>query len=440
MHKLRILWYLMAGLVRGPLRTRDELDAWQRKRLRLFARRVLKRSPFYRRYVIDGEVDWSTIPVMTKTDYVEHFSEINTCGIDRDTAMALALEAERSRDFSATIRDITVGLSTGTSGKRSLFLVSPSERARWAARIVRRLLLRRLPRITRIAFFLRANSGLYESVGSVLFRFTFFDLTLPFDDLIKRVGALAPHVLAAPPSILVRLARAREQGALQLQPTIVVSFAEVLHDDDRRFIARVFGVEPVNVYQCTEGFIGMTCEHGTMHLQEDIMHVELEPVDATHVRPIITDFTRTSVPIVRYRMTDVLAMRTTACPCGSPLRAVERIVGRDDDVLLFYDEGGRVVPVYPDVLSRRIAVATDTFRAYRIRQDTSNTVRLQLDCDAPVYDETFATIERAIAAVCADQGIRGISIVEEPYAEIPSAVKTRRIQRTFNAMVEDKKQ
>jgi putative adenylate-forming enzyme len=176
-----------------------------------------------------------------------------------------------------------------------------------------------------------------------------------------------------------------------------------------------------------------------MHLQEDIMHVELEPVDATHVRPIITDFTRTSVPIVRYRMTDVLAMRTTACPCGSPLRAVERIVGRDDDVLLFYDEGGRVVPVYPDVLSRRIAVATDTFRAYRIRQDTSNTVRLQLDCDASVYDETFATIERAIAAVCADQGIRGISIVEEPYAEIPSAVKTRRIQRTFNAMVEDRK-
>lgn len=68
MHKLRILWYLMAGLVRGPLRTRDELDAWQRRRLRLFARRVLKRSPFYRRYVIDGEVDWSTIPVMTKTD------------------------------------------------------------------------------------------------------------------------------------------------------------------------------------------------------------------------------------------------------------------------------------------------------------------------------------------------------------------------------------
>jgi hypothetical protein len=91
------------------------------------------------------------------------------------------------------------------------------------------------------------------------------------------------------------------------------------------------------------------------------------------------------------------------------------------------------------VLSRRIAVATDTFRAYRIRQDTSNTVRLQLDCDASVYDETFATIERAIAAVCADQGIRGISIVEEPYAEIPSAVKTRRIQRTFNAMVEDRK-
>ncbi|MBU3742726.1 MAG: adenylate synthase [Candidatus Kapabacteria bacterium] len=429
MHKLRVLWYLLVDALRRPLRTRADVEAWQKRRLRRFARRVLAKSAYYRPYVRGGEVDLSTVPVMTKDLYVEHFTSINTAGIDRDQAMQVALSAETSRDFSTSLKGMTVGLSTGTSGKRSLFVVSPRDRAQWAAHVVRRILLPHLRVPMRIAFFLRANSGLYESVRSMLFRFTYFDLTRPFAELLADAEKLQPQVLAAPPSILGRLIHEQRNGAVHLRPTVVVSFAEVLHDDIRHAIVDTYGVEPVNIYQCTEGFIGMTCAHGTMHLQEDVMHIEPEWVDSTHFRPVVTDFTRDAVPIVRYRMTDVLEVRATPCPCGSPMIAVERIVGRDDDVLLFRNERGEDVAVFPDVLSRMIARCTDDYTSYRIRQTSWTQVVLQVHCPEAVRHDVERAMSQAIIETCRTQGINSIAVTVEPYFDEPITVKDRRIQR-----------
>lgn len=426
MHKLLILWFLLVGYLKRPLGTRADIEAWQRKRLQRFAKKILTKSPYYRRYLQDGQLDMSALPVMTKETYVENFSSINTCGIDRDTALALALASEQSRDFSSHLNGVTVGLSTGTSGKRSLFLVSGRERALWAANIMRRILLPRLRRPGRIAFFLRANSGLYESIGSHLFRFQYFDLMRPFTDLLPELAAMQPNVLAAPPSILMRLVDESAKGAITLQPRLVVSFAEVLHDDVRTKIHKVFGVDPINVYQCTEGFIGLTCEYGTMHLLEDVMHIEQEWIDEHHYRPIITDFTRNAVPIVRYRMTDVLKHRADPCACGSPMLAVECIVGRDDDVLLFRNTDDVETPIYPDILSRAIALQTDNYHTYTVKQSSWTDIIVQVDAPEDVRPETERSIANAIQQVCSVNKIDTITIHIQPYVAQSQGMKQRR--------------
>jgi len=51
-----------------------------------------------------------------------------TAGIRLEGAWKLALTAERMRDFSTTLHGLTVGLSSGTSGSRSVFLASAAER------------------------------------------------------------------------------------------------------------------------------------------------------------------------------------------------------------------------------------------------------------------------------------------------------------------------
>ena len=67
------------------------------------------------------------------------------------------------------------------------------------------------------------------------------------------------------------------------------------------------------------------------------MHIEKEYIDPATRRfvPVITDFSRTSQPIIRYRLNDILTEAAAPCACGSLFTAIERIEGRCDDTLYF---------------------------------------------------------------------------------------------------------
>lgn len=141
-------------------------------------------------------------------------------------------------------------------------------------------------------------------------------------------------MIAAPPSLLRRLAEAVRTGKLNVKPQRVISVAEVLDPLDREYIGQAFGQIVHQIYQCTEGFLGCTCPYGTLHLNEDLVYIEKEYVpgkDRTFV-PIVTDFSRMTQPIVRYRLNDLLTESDEPCPCGSPFTAIERIEGRCDDI------------------------------------------------------------------------------------------------------------
>ena len=189
--------------------------------------------------------------------------------------MQVAQEAENSRDFTPTIDGLTVGLSSGTSGNRGVFLVSEEERASWVAMVVQRILGFSLkPR--KVAFFLRANSKLYTSVQSRLIRFAFLDLLLPVEQHFKRLNELQPNIVVGQPSLLMMLVDAQRSGELRIAPHKVISVAEVLSTEDRTAIELCFKVAVQQVYQCNEGMFGQTCSHGNFHLNEDGLIVEKE--------------------------------------------------------------------------------------------------------------------------------------------------------------------
>src|SRR5699024_7869763 len=106
--------------------------------------------------------------------------------------------AERSRDFAPTIGDITVGLSSGTSGNRSLFLVSPAERYSWAGTMLAKILPDNILARHRSALCFRANSNLYSSVTSRRFQFGFFDLLESLDRLTQKLSTFQPTLLVGP--------------------------------------------------------------------------------------------------------------------------------------------------------------------------------------------------------------------------------------------------
>lgn len=377
MSKLRILRDFVAVRWLRPLRTRAAIERRQRRLLRSHLRFLRRRSPYFRDLLTMRSFE--DLPLMDKSVMMSRFDEINTVGVGKDEALELAIANERSRDFDADLGSNSVGLSSGTSGHRGLFVVSSAERDAWVGTVLARTLPRGMLFGHRIALFLRADNTLYESVGSRAVSFRYFDVYADMDDNIARLREYRPTILVAPPSVLRLIARAADAGGFEVVPQRVYSVAEVLEISDEQRIMASLG-QPLlhQLYQCTEGFLAHTCEHGVIHLNEDNILVEREALDAERFTPIVTDLRRRAQPIVRYRLGDVLRERTRPCPCGSGLTAIERIEGREGDTLVFRSLDGRDLPVFADVITRALLFA-DGFDEYRITQIGESRLQIALD-------------------------------------------------------------
>lgn len=414
---------------------RASFDRWRERMVLRHLAAVRRRSPFYREWwgpIPDAE--WRSFPAIEKSVMMAHFDRLNTAGIRKEEAFAVAEAAEASRQFKPTLGGMTIGMSSGTSGNRGLFLVSGNEQAAWAGAMLGRMLPGSLLDRWRIAFFLRANSNLYESVGSKRISFAFHDLLVPVEEHVKQLRRDPPDLIAAPPSVLRALAEAVRSGTLSAQPRRLIAVAEVLDPLDRAHIELAFGQSVHQVYQCTEGFLGCTCAHGTLHLNEDLVYVEKEYVAGkprTFV-PIVTDFRRLAQPIVRYRLNDLLVESEQPCPCGSLFTAIERIEGRCDDI--FYasaltEGAARPIAVFPDYVTRAIAGASDAIRQYRAIQTEMDAWTIEIDAADGLRPETEDRVRQAIRALAARLGCREPRLRFSPYAFTPGERKLRRVER-----------
>lgn len=402
--------------------SRENLLAWQARRLDAFLERLVKGIPFYAGH----SPSLPSLPVMDKAEVRKNFTALNTEGISLEVAEELALRAERERDFSPVLPGgLTVGLSSGTSGRRGVFLVSPRDREQWAGMILAKMLsagsLRRLlspwrPPL-RIAFFLRADSNLYRTIASRRIDFRFFDLLRPLHTLADELAEQRPHILIAPASVLAELSKIAD---LEIHPDQVISVAEVLDRRDADLIRKRFGVEPAQIYQATEGFLACTCPEGRLHLNEEVLHIEPQWLDDTRTRfhPLITDFSRKTQAFVRHRLDDVLVVDERECPCGNPALRLSHIEGRADEILRFSS------PVFPDVLRQALYSMPVAPDLYRIEQHGPD-LRVFLKNSSPVLE---GAVSKALVGLFGNLGLSQPRLVFPEWIDQPAGEKQRRIR------------
>ncbi|CAG7641993.1 hypothetical protein PAESOLCIP111_04291 [Paenibacillus solanacearum] len=435
-----IVWHYMATLHRQRQHGHDRsrLERWQEQQVRRHIQKVRKQSDFYRELWGDRPIEeWRSYPVIEKSRMMEELDRLNTAGIRKQSAMDLALEAERTREFTPMIGDVTVGLSSGTSGSRGLFLVSREERLAWAGTALAKLLPGPLYGRQCIAFFLRANSNLYGSVGSRRIDFQFYDLLDPLSSHVARLHRQQPDLLVAPASMLRLLADLRRDGRLPIHPRKIVSVAEVLDPLDRSKIEAAFGLPVHQVYQCTEGFLAATCAHGTLHINEDVVYVQKEYVDRASGKfvPIITDFSRITQPIIRYRLNDLLTERKEPCPCGSPYMELDRIDGRCDDIFYFPSASGEgLVPIFPDFIARLIVSSSAEVTAYHAVLHAPDALELALEVPGEGEhrrDAQLAIVE-SLRSLAERTKSRPPAVNFTAYRHVPGERKLRRVERRFS--------
>tara|TARA_B110000444_G_scaffold260684_1_gene308661 strand:- start:2284 stop:3573 length:1290 start_codon:yes stop_codon:yes gene_type:complete len=407
-------------------KSRKQIERIQSQGMRKQAKFVRKNSPFYARHW-EGMQDeqWHDFPLIDKSIMMENLEDLLTVRIDVSKANSLADEAEKSRDFSPKIGPYSIGYSSGTSGSRGMHFISEKEQAGWAGFMLSRGLDGSIFSKHRIGLILRANSNTFESVGSNRIEFKFYDLMKPLEEIHESILQDKLDILIGPPSVLRYLADVKSP----LKVRKLVSAAEVLDEIDRTHIEAHFGQIVHQFYSSTEGEIAATCEHGTLHLNEEIMVIQKQWVDEEKgwYHPIISDFKRKTQPIIRYRLNDILVASKQPCKCGDARESIESIMGRQDDIFLLERKSGDgFEQVIPDFIRRAVMQMHPDITAYCAIQKSPEEIEIQLLPEG-LQEISFQGFEQVWKNMKTIQPT--ISLAK--YSFKPSTKKLRRIRRDF---------
>ncbi|TPM39481.1 F390 synthetase-related protein [Mesorhizobium sp. B2-3-4] len=392
-------------------KSRKSFERWQTRALRRWLDRDLPLAPFYGK----PARRLGDLPITDKSLLMANFERFNSAGVSADDAWPAAAGDGR-------LGALTVGASTGTSGNRGLFVISQAEKYRWLGTILAKAIPDLLWRRQRVAVILPQNTGLYDSARqSKRLDLCFFDLTLGPEHWRAALEAFAPTVIIAPPRMLRHLATER----FRLSPLRVFSAAETLDPVDRPVIEAFFGQRLDQIYMATEGLFAVTCRQGGLHLAEDSIFFEFEPVGDGLVTPLITAFRRRTQIMARYRMNDLLRLSSSPCRCGSPLRTVDEIVGRMDDAFRLASARGPLL-ITPDILRNAVLKADRRIDDFRLVQTAPEAVELRLAPD--LADDAAQAAFSALRGLFASR--QATAVVDLIRAPLPLDIgrKLRRVE------------
>jgi putative adenylate-forming enzyme len=310
----------------------------------------------------------SRLPLIDANMARDRFAELNRYRLDRETARGLA-EAERMHGPS-NADGLSFGLSSGTTGEAGVFITTAAERAAFIGTILGKVVPPGRLLGCRVALLLRHGNALYADLDKTrLLRLFHFDIAVSMPDWIEQLCALAPHVIAGPPSMLLAVAREPAFRRNPLRPHTLLAGAEPLFRSEQDLLTAAYGVSPLSIYQASEGFIAVACGHGRLHVNEDILVAEWQRFrnSPQHAVPVITDFTRRSQRVWRLRLDDVVRVSAEPCPCGSSHRVIAAVEGRLGDILYSVSERG-TAPLFPFVLEETLGPLLDRSGEWQVRQ------------------------------------------------------------------------
>lgn len=408
--------------ITNKIKNRQILREYQQKKITKFLKWLCAHSPFYQRFANRALQDF---PVVDKKIMSENFSQINTAGFRQEDLMRFALNNHKLKEIHPDYAGYTVGLSSGTSGSPSLFVASSKERDIWAGIMLSKALKKLSLQKHKIAFCFRNNNNLYNNIRSNFVNILFIDIAQGIEKIAQSLRDYQPSILVAPAQVLGLLPQYMNQG--EIKPKRIFSIAEILEKDVSLRLKLFFGQEIFEIYQCTEGFLGISdAVFNKIVLNEMYLYIEKEWIDENHFVPIITDFTRFTQPFVRYRLSDILIEDHSH---SSSFTVLSKIEGRLDD--LIYLRGfndGLLQPIFSDTIRALMSRVTE-IQEYCIQQNSLETLQIMT---YPFSEGIRNITQKIIEDFLSEKKILPPKIIFLPMGYYDLNKKQRRIKRTFS--------
>ncbi len=365
----------------------EALRRHQHERFIAMVRHAVAGSPFYRElyHGIDpATVRPADLPPVTKAQLMARFDDWVTDRRLRLTHLEAHLEAIDGDQLHE--RRFRVMASSGSTGRRGVFVFS---RADWLVNMANFLRTNeqfldvhsRVPRLRAASvaatepLHISARTSIAAGVG--VNRVLRLDARQPLAELVAALDAFQPEVLFGYPSVLAMVAYEQHRGRLRLRPRKVITVSEVRTPEMEDAMREAWRVEPYNWYGISEGgVLAADCGlHQGMHIMEDLFLVENVdeegrpvPDGVTGHKLLLTNLFNRTQPLIRYELSDMVALESRPCGCGRALRRVVSMEGRSSEILRFPTAAGGEVAVHPLTVESPFTAMPEV-RQYRLVHD-----------------------------------------------------------------------
>jgi phenylacetate-CoA ligase len=369
------------SFLRHPYVAREEIVAFQNMQLRQLIDHAYTNVTYYRRLFerhglkpqdIRGVDDLSLIPITSKTDLKSlSLSEVVARNIDPTRLIVRSSSGSSGEPFSVRrtwFEERVLGLLRQRAMHNLGRKIADKEVIVGLLRCVH-------PRDS------QRSSQILAAMG--LFRRERIDCLSPPEKIIQRLRHLRPHVVTGFPGVLSRVAEGiSDQDRRAIRPRLVAVGGEVLTQSMRRQISQAFEAPVFDLYGSWEfNLLAWECrETGEYHTCDDGLILEVlkdgrSAVAGERGEAVGTNLHSFAMPLIRYKLGDVVTKGSESCRCGRPFSSIRGIQGRMIDYFLL--SGSRILHPY-DIVTAQQLHAARWIRQYQLVQERKDRVVLRI--------------------------------------------------------------
>ncbi|HEV7309614.1 phenylacetate--CoA ligase family protein [Ensifer sp.] len=410
--------------------SRERLLSFQRNALQQALRHAVEASAWYRDTLGDNVARGAPLedlPVLTKRQLMENFNAIVTDARLSRQRVEQHLDGEDAR--SLLLGEYRAFATGGTTGERGIAVYDHPAWLSAIANMMRFQAIVGIDETTRsIAIFASSPVHISYHIGVELRALRppapRFNVLMPIEEIVEGLNLNQPEVISTYPSFLRVLAGEQQAGRLRIKPRLFRTSAETLGEELRALAADTWQAAIADSYVCTEaGPMGHECIFGDgLHLAEDSFVFEVVdennrpvPDGVEGAKLLVTTLTNGTLPLVRYEISDVVAMATEPCPCGLPFWRIGSIAGRREETLRLRARVGGLVNIHAHRLRSPLtgAAGVRQFQFVQLPDGLEITIAVFEGVDAAaVSTDVDAAVRAALDAAGAAPGGVRVRLVE----------------------------
>jgi phenylacetate-CoA ligase len=378
---------------------RDEIVAFQNKRLRSLVAHAYENVPYYRKLFdrnglkpqdIKTVDDLSAIPITSKKDLQSvPPREVVARGVDPEHLIVHATSGS-SGEPSIIRRTWLEERLLGAFRVRAMHYLGLRMRDKTAIIVLTRPTQ---PRDNQLALQTLQALGLYRNVR--------IDCRSSPQEIVSALQDYLPSCLCGFPNVLSRCAQMlADNNDISVRPRFVVTRSEVLTPLMQHQIVEGFRAPVFEGYGSHEfNLIAWECKQtGELHTCDDSMIVEVlrngvSAKEGERGEVVGTGLHSFAMPFIRFRLGDVVTKGSETCSCGHPYSTIRKVQGRMIDY--FPLPGGRLIHPY-EIVALLLDDVVPVIRQYQLVQERADRIILRAVPSNTFSAQRLTSIEKSV--------------------------------------------